>query len=94
MLEIAVVVFIVLVVAGSFAVAGSRVAAWITLAAALGWPFVNRPVEGPVLLVIGQGHGLTVSDLLAPAGVLLAVLALTGRLRRSASGGKAGGGAL
>lgn len=86
MFEIALAVLLVLAVAGCLAVAGSRVAAWITLGAALVWPFVNRPMEGPVLLIIGRGHGLTVSDLLAPAGLALSVLALTGRLRRSAKG--------
>ncbi|MEP6563435.1 MAG: hypothetical protein ABJD68_20435 [Nakamurella sp.] len=91
MLVIAVAVLFVLALAGSLAVAGSRVGAWITLGAALVWPLVNRPMEGPVLLVIGQGHGVTLSDLLAPAGVLLSVLVLTGRLRRSATGSNAGG---
>lgn len=91
MIEIAFIVLLVMTVAGFRSVAGSRVAAWITLGAALVWPFVNRPMEGPVLLTIGQGHGVTMSDLLTPAGVLLSVLVLTGRLRRSAKAGNAGG---
>lgn len=93
MFEIALAVVLVMTVAGCRAVAGSRAAAWTTLATALVWPFVNRPMEGPVLLVIGQGHGVTLSDLLAPAGVLLSVLTLTGRLGRSARGSNTGRGA-
>ena len=80
-------------VAGALAVAGSRIAAWITLGVSLVWPFVNRPMEGPVLLVVGQGHGLTVSDLLAPAGVLLSVVVLRGWRRHRLAGSDSGGGA-
>jgi hypothetical protein len=91
-LEIAVTVVLVMAVAGAFAVAGSRVAAWITLGSSLLWPFVNRSMEGPVLLVVGRGHGLTVSDLLAPAGVLLSVVVLRGWRRRRLAGSDSGGG--
>lgn len=90
MFGIALTIALVLAVAGCGAVAGSRVAAWITLAAALLWPFLNRPLEGPVLLVIGQGHGLTVSDLLTPAGVVVSVLAFKGFWHRSTDGSDAG----
>ena len=88
--EIALAVLVVMTLAGSLAVAGSRVAAWATLGTALLWPFVNRPMEGPVLLVVGQGHGLTVSDLLAPAGVLLSIVVLRGRLRCEPGGSNGG----
>jgi hypothetical protein len=81
-------------VGGALAVAGSRVAAGITLGAALVWPVVDRPVEGPVLMVVGQGHGLTVSDLLAPAGVVVSVLVLSGWLRRPPRGSNVGRGVL
>ena len=37
------------------------------------WLFVNNPVEGPTLWVISAGHGLTVSDLLAPPCLVLGV---------------------
>lgn len=87
MLAMAVSVLMVLAGTGACAISGSRGAAWITLGAAMVWPFVNRPLEGPVLLVIGHAHGLTVSDVLSPAGVLLSVLVLTGRLRGSPQGG-------
>ena len=93
MFEIAVTVVLVMAVAGALAVAGSRVAAWITLGSSLLWPFVNRSMEGPVLLVVGRGHGLTVSDLLAPAGVLLSVVVLRGWRRRRFAGSDSGGGA-
>jgi hypothetical protein len=92
-LEIAVTVILVMAVAGAFAVAGSRVAAWITLGSSLLWPIVNRSMEGPVLFVVGRGHGLTVSDLLAPAGVLLSVVVLCGWRRRRLAGSDSGGGA-
>jgi hypothetical protein len=93
MFEIAVTVILVMAVAGALAVAGSRVAAWITLGSSLLWPFVNRSMEGPVLLVVGHGHGLTMSDLLAPAGVLLSVVVLRGWLRRRFAGSDNCGGA-
>lgn len=90
MLTMALVVLLVMAAAGVRSIAGSRVALWVALAAALVWPFVNRPIEGPVLLVIGRGHGVTVSDLLTPVVVLLSVMALSGRFRRSAPGSDAG----
>jgi len=48
------------------------------LPGSLVWPLVNGLLEGPVLWVPIPGHGLTVSDLLTPIGVLAAV----SRLRR------------
>ena len=80
-MAVALAVLLFMVGAGMCATSGSRVAAWLALGAAFVWPFVNRPLEGPVLFVIGHGHGLTASDLLAPAGVLLSLLAITRRLR-------------
>ena len=85
MFVIAWVVLIALVAAGSRAVSGSRPAAWTLLGLALLWPFVNRTIEGPVLLVVGVRHGVTVSDLLTPLAALLAVGVLTGLRRRLAS---------
>ena len=38
------------------------------------WVVVNRPLEGPVLWVLVQGHGLTAADLLCPIGVALAAV--------------------
>lgn len=40
------------------------------------WLLVDKPVEGPVLIGISRGHGITLSDLLAPAGVALAAAVL------------------
>jgi hypothetical protein len=48
------------------------VAAALVLAAVV-WVLVNGPVEGPILLVVAPGHGLTVADLFSVAAVLLAV---------------------
>ncbi|HEX8095748.1 hypothetical protein [Jatrophihabitans sp.] len=36
------------------------------------WLLVDKPLEGPVLIGISRGHGITLSDLLAPAGVAFA----------------------
>lgn len=48
------------------------------------WLLVNKPLEGPVLLVLARGHGLTVSDLLAVAGVVLAGVLVYRRTVRTA----------
>jgi hypothetical protein len=40
------------------------------------WLLVDKPVEGPVLVGISRGHGITLSDLLAPAGVAFAAAVL------------------
>jgi hypothetical protein len=49
------------------------------------WLFVNKSVgEGPVLLVLGGGHGVTASDLFSLAAFLAAGwLAVAPRLRRT-----------
>lgn len=52
------------------------------LLGSLVWPLVNGPLEGPVLWVPIPGHGLTVSDLLTPIGVLAAVSRLRRRISR------------
>jgi hypothetical protein len=36
------------------------------------WLVVNKKVEGPVLLVVAPGHGLTTSDLAGLTGLALA----------------------
>ena len=40
------------------------------------WLLVDKPLEGPVLVGISHGHGITLSDLLAPAGVAFAAVLL------------------
>lgn len=52
------------------------------------WLLVDKPLEGPVLAVISHGHGITLSDLLAPAGVAFAAVLLyrRGRARPRARG--------
>jgi hypothetical protein len=40
------------------------------------WLLVDKPLEGPVLVAVSRGHGITLSDLLAPAGVALAAVLL------------------
>lgn len=46
------------------------------------WLLVNKPLEGPVLIVVSRGHGITVSDLLAPAGMVFAAAVLLSRRGR------------
>ncbi|TFV88396.1 hypothetical protein E4P40_10030 [Blastococcus sp. CT_GayMR20] len=36
------------------------------------WLLVNKPMEGPVLLTVGPGHGLTGADLAGLTGLALA----------------------
>lgn len=55
------------------------------LACAVLWPFVNHPLEGPVLWVLSPSHGLVLSDLLVPLGVLIAGVRLY-LLRRGTRG--------
>jgi hypothetical protein len=52
------------------------VTAAVLVLAAVVWVLVNGPVEGPVLVVVSPGHGLTVADLFSVAAVLVAVLLL------------------
>ena len=49
-----------------------RAAAVLLLPVAAAWVLFNGPIEGPILLTISSSHGLTVSDLLAVLGVLVA----------------------
>ena len=46
------------------------------------WLLVNKPLEGPVLVVVSRGHGITLSDLLTPAGVAFAAVLLYRRSHR------------
>ena len=46
------------------------------------WLLVNKPLEGPVLVDVSRGHGITLSDLLAPAGMAVAAVLLYRRSRR------------
>ena len=49
-----------------------RAAALLLLPASAAWVLFNGPIEGPILLTLSTNHGLTVSDLLAVVGVLVA----------------------
>jgi len=39
------------------------------------WLLLNGPLEGPVLLVLAAGHGLTLADLLVPCAALTMLVA-------------------
>ncbi|MFZ0832555.1 MAG: hypothetical protein WAM92_05625 [Mycobacterium sp.] len=58
------------------AVAPKRISIAALVITAIVWPFVNAPLEGHTLLAIGSEHGITVSDLLSVAAVLIAVAKL------------------
>ena len=53
-----------------------RTAALLLLPASAAWVLFNGPIEGPILLRLSTTHGLTVSDLLAVVGVLVAGVVL------------------
>jgi hypothetical protein len=50
-----------------------RLVAGLLVAAAVAWVFVNKPVEGPTLLVLTHTDGVTVADLASVAAVVAAV---------------------
>lgn len=86
-LTLAVVVLVALVATmGWTIVTRQQVPALALLVCSVGWPFVNGPLEGPVLWVLSPGHGLVLSDLLAPLGVLIATARLYFRRRRGRAG--------
>jgi hypothetical protein len=53
-----------------------RAAALLLLPASAAWVLFNGPIEGPILVTFSSTHGLTVSDLLAVVGVLVAAAVL------------------
>jgi ABC-type uncharacterized transport system permease subunit len=61
-----------------------RVVAGVLLVAALVWIAVNGPVEGPTLLVLTPGNGLTVADLPSIAAIIVAVWLVLPRAPRRA----------
>ena len=58
-----------------------RAAAVLLVPVSVAWVLFNGPIEGPILLSFSKDHGLTVSDLLAAVGVLVAVVVLVRRDR-------------
>jgi hypothetical protein len=58
-----------------------RAVAVLLLPVAAAWVLFNGPIEGPILLTISTNHGLTVSDLLAVMGVVVAAAILLRRDR-------------
>ena len=70
--KLALAVLLMLIVVGVAAVGGSRVAAFMLIPLSLLWIVVNRPYEGPTLVVLSWSHGITASDLLAVAGLGIA----------------------
>jgi hypothetical protein len=79
---VALLVLVVLTAKASRAVGGSTRGAWLTLVCALAWQLLNKPLEGPVLVVVMRGHGIAFADLLCAVAAALAVWSL-GRRRPS-----------
>jgi hypothetical protein len=67
----------VLVVCAVLAIRGNRLAALALIPLSLAWLVFNTPFEGPTLIVLSWSHGLTVSDLIAVAGLGIAGWRLT-----------------
>jgi hypothetical protein len=53
-------------------VPGTRSAALLTIGFAVLWVLVDKQLEGPVLVVLSDQHGVTASDLASVAAVLVA----------------------
>ena len=62
--------------AGDRVVPGSRITAVLTIGFAVTWVLVDKRLEGPILLVFSDEHGLALSDLASVVGVLVAGLRL------------------
>ena len=54
-----------------------RVLAGVLVVLAVVWVLVDKPVEGPTVLVLTRHHGVTVADLLSVAALLAAVVLWT-----------------
>ncbi len=68
-----------LVAALAFRGRSRRVAAVLLLPSSASWVLFNGPIEGPVLVPLSAQHGVTLSDLLAVAGVLVGLGVLLAR---------------
>jgi hypothetical protein len=56
-----------------------RITAVLLVPVSFAWVLFNGRLEGPVLLDLSQNHGVTVADLLAVLGVLVAGVVLVRR---------------
>jgi len=69
---IAVLLLLALLFCAVLAVRGHRLAALVLVPLSLGWVVFNGPLEGPTLFVISWSHGVTASDLISLAGLMIA----------------------
>jgi hypothetical protein len=70
------------------AMVGAAVTGSLACAAMVGllsavWVLVNKPVEGPVLVALDRGHGITFSDMVSLVGAVVAVRAVRRARRRA-----------
>ena len=59
------------------------VIAGLLFVAAVVWVLINGPFEGPTLLVLTPGHGITLADLASVAAAVVAATLLVGCRRRN-----------
>lgn len=65
----------------------TRIAAWVLVACSALWlPLNNGHMEGPVLITVVRGHGLTAADLIGYGGWAVAALTLYRVRRHRATG--------
>jgi hypothetical protein len=67
--------------AGTSRMFGTRGAVTLAVLSVL-WLLVNAPMEGPVLLTVASGHGLTGGDLAGLTGLVLAAVQARSLVRR------------
>ena len=70
---IALVTLLVLLLSAATADRTGLPGALVLAASSVVWLFVNRPMEGAVLFIVSEGHGLTAADLVGLTGLGLAV---------------------
>jgi ABC-type uncharacterized transport system permease subunit len=80
---LAVLLLTVLLFCAATAIAGSRLAALALIPLALAWILFNGPFEGPTLIAFSWAHGVTASDLISFACLIVAAWRLVPVLFRS-----------
>lgn len=79
---LAVLLLAVLLGCALLAVSGDRLAALVLVPLSFAWVVFNGPLEGPTLFALSWSHGVTSSDLISVAGLVIAAWRLAPVLRR------------
>lgn len=69
---LALLLLLALIICALRAIRGDRLAAVALVPLSLAWVLFNGPLEGPTLLTLSWSHGITASDLVSVAGLLIA----------------------